>query len=1122
MNKFYIKLWSLLILLFGMLKIPVIQAENLNVFPMHTSEKLFLDVIATSEAFAFNANGMEVDVVANDRINATDNVILTAVNSVQKNSTIETVGAWPTGIYLSNTGKLVLVAGTIMPRVPLQYKLTNIITQNSATASIILYDVSNKFSNGEFYIWNEVDKSCYDTNANESLFTLHIVNIGATSTAISSAAGNGNKFRINATNVDNLNNNNDSNWSDVFGYPYYKFLTNATAIPSFGEITFKYRKSSITGNDTEVKLNAIRFGSMNGSEVLQSLGSVLDSYNAIKIYKAPTTPNLSTKTAFLGHNLTVQSVSGVSDSDVSKYKYYKLDSGIYTEILPNTPFNNTTLGNHTYYYSAINSAGCLGDKVALEVNVFSTSVTGGSVNINNTTGNVVTTICPEGSVQINNQVHGDTALLSKIYSWEVSENNGVNWNSLNDDSTGADYNYNSDFQGALLHLRAGITLSNIKKSIWLRRKTTEVNILTTNPYAYSNPIKINVENVNINFPNGVKTFSAALNTSFVLPVATSSVSGSTITYYTNTGAAISTISVPVTQKGSFLYTVKAVSPLGCVAIDQFEVNVFDINDCTTRTKKTYAKKAMTWTSGASKTFFQDEAISNNNAAYATLSGGVVLLGIGTVGIDLYFVKANGTLYTPAELVGKKVTIKLGEQYSGLKVAGGLSAVARITNETDPANLTLLNSSNTGKTFGVKGGVLDLLKGDNVFMFSFTPKGFSGENIPFNGIRLQLGSLLGVADLATVFYAYIEDDLQAISGSCVPDVKTVTPNLYHIDNNTKSLLYPNSQTDIDGNVSNVQNNNIILNNFAEDVTWGNRTEVLSVASALSSIVHPYYAADNDYNSYALINSTVGVLNQQFLQVHLKQKAQPGDQVRVVLSYPNINLINLSLLQLGNFKLVYYLGNTEVGFDTLEQFRILDIGLFNFGNHKKAVLVKPIKVPFDRIEIRQFQTINVNIGAGLHIYDIRVQPQMLFEGQTDPKQVTTICAAEPIAVQKPDICTTYKLSFAKILTWGNQLTDENGALLFEADGITPIRSILAIQDIPNSNLTFKYQSTNTNGTFTDHFNIARLYKEDENDKIVLLKIQSVRQGCDYGEPEYLKVKLQNCKDAVSNPNLRILSR
>lgn len=1112
MNTIKTRYWHLMLfILLGWIISPTVNAKN----PIPKNKKA-ADVITTmGDAFPFQMNGMVEDILSNDKINGT------AV-SYNNNVNVEQVGNWPTGIYINTAGKVVVVAGTVMPRVPLEYKVTSIADPSvSSTAKIIFYDVTNKFANHDFYIWNEVDSYCYTSNTNEVTATLHMVYIGSTPKTLASATSTGEKFRINTTGYNTVS----TDWTYRTGFSYYQFLSNSVTLQPFEEITYKYKIAS-TSSSADIKLSAVRFGIMDDREVSAAPGEALDNFSTIRIYKLDSAPGNKNKSASLDHNITALNVSGLSASEANNYVFYDSNNNV---IPATTVFPNNATGTYVFYYAKINGAGCIGAKSKLTLTVSSSSVNAGKINIDNISGLEEKNICAGSTVQIFNETHAGSTTTT-TYSWEMSEDEGNTWQTLSSNpDNSANYSYTSDGLIKYSHIK----VTSITKTVWLKRKT--YNNLNHNQFNYSNIVKINVENNIISYPGDVKSYSAALNGSLAVPAITASIPGSSVKIYDNNNHEI-TGNIPTDTKGTFTYTVLATAPSSCVTTDQFEVQVYDIIDCSTKTKRIYASKSIPWTSGASKTFFADDSqvktINDttgtylyNNAGYASLSGGVVLLGIGTVGIDLFFTKPDGTLYTPEELKGKKVTLKLGEQYSGVKVAGGLSVIGRKTTATTANNISIGltgNTSSVGMTVGVKGGVLDLLKGDNVFTFSFTPKTIRGEDVAFNGIRVQLGSLLAVADLASVFYAYIEEEEIATPGLCAQEEIRVTPYLYHIDDDTKTPLYPETQSDIDGNTYNVENENIVLNNFAQDITWGNRTEVLNVASALSSVVHPYYAVDNDYNTYALFNSTVGVLNQQFLQVQLRQRAEPGDQVRLVLSYPNINLINLKLLQLGNFKLVYYLGDAEVGQDKLEQFRVLDIGLFNFGNHKRAVLTKPVKVPFDRIEIRQFQTINVNIGDGLHIYDVRIQPQMLFEGQIDPKQITTICAAQPLAIQKPSLCTEFEVSFAKIKQWGIQLSDEDGNPLFETGTTNPIKSILEIEDIPNTTLAFRNQTTNANGTFTDNFNLTQLYKQYENEGVLLLKIQAKRQGCPYGEPEYLKVRLKNCIGAVTNPTIRVLSK
>ena len=165
-------------------------------------------------------------------------------------------------------------------------------------------------------------------------------------------------------------------------------------------------------------------------------------------------------------------------------------------------------------------------------------------------------------------------------------------------------------------------------------------------------------------------------------------------------------------------------------------------------------------------------------------------------------------WQPAEVKGKKVTLKLGEQYSGLKIAGGLSVVGRVTTASSN-NIGLVNgipagteNYNSGFSTAVKGGLLDALKGDNVFQFSFVPGDINGVPVPYNGVRIQLGSLLGVADLANVFYAYIEEE---VATDVSQDIIRVDP--------PQSLNYPTSQNDINGTyITGIDNEDFLLNKF----------------------------------------------------------------------------------------------------------------------------------------------------------------------------------------------------------------------------------------------------------------------------------------------------------------------
>ncbi len=726
-------------------------------------------------------------------------------------------------------------------------------------------------------------------------------------------------------------------------------------------------------------------------------------------------------------------------------------------------------------------------------------------------------VCYGNSTKIYNNISATSNVTAANinYKFQISINNGLSWEFLKD-SSGNDINLNNFTFDASGY--TGLSIPSVTSKTLIRRYAFNVGNPQLN--SVTEPIVAETTQNEIKFDKGINSFAIqeylptlAGSGKFIIPAGITTTEPSDVVITKSDGSVV-TPGQELTglTAGEYEFTVTATTKtgaavVGCITSTKFKLIVYSLANCNVATKKIFATHQQMWTSGLSGVADPERAVNGDRSQYATLTGGVVLLGIGTVGIDLYFTKPNGTLYTAAELKGKKVTIKLGEQYSGLKIAGGVTVVGRNINSLSDISGVAPPAANTGFTYGVKGGLLDALKGDNVFEFSFVPSQSNGTPVDFNGIRIQLGSLLGVADLATVFHAYIEEDYTVNPATPeTPSTIQVTP--------PASLIYPTEQRDIDGTmITGINNIGITLNNFTDDVTWGNRSEVLNVASGLSSVVHPYYAVDNNYDSYTLFNSTAGVLNQQFLRTHLRQVARPGDQIQITLAYPNLNVLNLSLLQLGNFKIVYYLGDVEVGSELMEEFRVLDIGLFNFKNKRRAVISKPIKIPFDSFEIQQFNTVSVNLGDGLHIHDIRVAPMMLFNGQLDPKEVTPICAADFLGIQSPDFCTDYAISFAKIISFGDAYTNTDGSPLLDKEG-NPIKMITAVEDIPNSELTYSH----IDGSIK-YYTINQLYTEHEIEGIILVKVQTMRQGANYGDPQYLRVKLSNCNEAIVNPVIKL---
>lgn len=772
-------------------------------------------------------------------------------------------------------------------------------------------------------------------------------------------------------------------------------------------------------------------------------------------------------------------------------------------------------------------------------------------------------VCYNGSFKMYNRTSATSEITAANvdYKYQFSNDGGLTWqfikgySATNNNKTIIDVSIpkpDGDNSTDIVHDKDQyntIEFINVTSDFLIRRYS--FNAGQPNLYSWTEPIEVKVEQNTIQFANGVNSFSIVKGTPFYLPQVTTTYKSDLkyfrinpdsgdLTEITDTQSPISLTLPEGVESKTYEFLVQATttntggnnnsnisSALGCETLEIFKVIVYDPTKCNIYTKRTFATHVKSWTSGLSGVANPEQAIPQdyngeihvNRANAATLIGGVVLLGIGTVGVDLYFTDESGNLLN---LKNKKVVIKLGEQYSGLKVAGGLSVRAIKTDRT--LNNLSVAPNLVGATKGVKGGVLDALKGDNVFEYSFIPATTSGTPEEFNGVRIQLGSLIGVADLASVFYAYIEEE-DTITNN---DDYCTLINSDIIVSPPSSLQYPDNQRDVDvsyvkSGSDKIENQNIKLNRSAEDAYWGNYSEVLNVASSLSSVVFPYYSIDDDYDSYTLFNATAGVLNMQFLRAKLRQAARPGDQVQITLAYPNINVLNLNLLQLRDFKIVYYNKGAKVGEELLEKFRVLDIGLFNFKDKRRAVLSRPVNFIYDEVELQQFNTVSVNLGDGIHIHDIRINPLLAFSTQQDPKDVTEICAAEPIIIEKPDFCTTYRLSLARVSKFGTEnYKKEDGSDLLDYKGrkIYPIEEIVDLT--PEELTSFGIDSTVFNSIDLDnelkaYFNLelSQLFTGELYDGKMLIKLQAVRKGCDYGEPQYLRVDFNNCNQGIINP-------
>ncbi|MEG0983451.1 hypothetical protein [Algoriella sp.] len=1085
----------------------------------NNSAFIFTDILkANNDLFKWNNKNLLV--LTNDTYDGLATPIILSGATV--NSTLSQVGTWPSGITLNTvTGEVVVVNGTVMPVTPLQYQLC---TSNGtcSIATISFFDAENDIS-----ISGIVKEQCgYDGNISNYILTVtnnlpYVITTSA-SEKIQITFNVENGLPVNdkiESFISSLGDN--SNWNIKEEYrlsglidsnDYIFTLNNNVTIPAFGTVTLQFSKNwnkSFDLGENNINSLNIDLKYLDGSNAnIDKKRENNTLFISVFRLKATSVPTVSTKKVDQGQVITVGEAANLG-LNTSGYKFY-LNDGV-TEIFSNYIIPTATNQPFSFKYKST----CDEIIVNVDVNVDVGFPNPGTITLDTASSNKTLinnlSVCYDSTVTVFGLTDASSGLLLFNYYWEISYDNGVTWLAEADSGSTTSNGKNS------------VTISNVTNTIKVRRRAKPISV--DSKYAYSNEVTINAQQNDIKFSDGINSFAVQEyvptvtgSGKFTIPNTITTTLASDIVIRKSDGTVVNPgqeLTGLTAGEHEFTVTATTKSPapvVGCVTTTKFKLIVYSLANCNVATRKIFATHQQMWTSGLSGVSTPERAVNGDRSQYATITGGVVLLGIGTVGVDLYFTKPDGTLYSSAELKGKKVTVKIGEQYSGLKVAGGLSVVGRNATSLSSILGTVPPLINSGFSFGVKGGVLDALKGDNVFAFSFVPSESNGTTVPFNGIRIQLGSLIGVADLATLFYAYIEEDytVSPTNPSQADNVIKVSP--------PSSLQYPTEQRDVDGSIlTGIKNTDVTLNKFVDDVTWGNRSEVLNVASGLSSVIHPYYAVDDNYDSYTLFNATAGVLNQQFLRTHLRQVARPGDQIQITLAYPNVNVVNLSLLQLGNFKVVYYLGETKVGEELMEKFRILDIGLFNFRNKRRSVISTPIKIPFDSFEIQQFNAVSVNLGDGLHVHDVRVSPMMLFEGQKDPKEITYICAADFLGIQNPDYCTDYEISVAKILQYGDAYTDANGTTLVDKEG-NQIRMITQVEDIPNSSQNFVFSHFGTN---VKYYSIKKLYQEAENasDGVILIKIQTKRQGSNYGDPQYLRVKLINCNQSVVNPIIKL---
>lgn len=435
--------------------------------------------------------------------------------------------------------------------------------------------------------------------------------------------------------------------------------------------------------------------------------------------------------------------------------------------------------------------------------------------------------------------------------------------------------------------------------------------------------------------------SVAVDETVLWPNVTAELNGSSvpITWNDDQGDP-TTLPTSFNAIGNYTYVAVAESSNACSAFVTVTVNVYDPEVCPPTMKRVYATNT-DWgsiiTGGVSN---QNNAVDGNVKTYSTITTGVGALGVGTTWQTLYFDQTVSA--------GTPVTIKLGKEYSGLMLAGGLSVVG------------VKNGADIGVIQTVQGGLLDLLAADNVIEFTFVPSDLSGPQ-DYDAVRISQGALLSVAQNVKVYGAYYKEPGQL---DCDP-----------IDANTNSDVL--------------------------DVLHGVQDLGLGVASATASVVDPWNAVDDDLNTSAKLVRGVSVLNAATLTVIFKQTVQPTDSLRILTKDITNHGVNLNLLTGYSFQ--RYMGETPVG-DPIQGGDVLNLTLLYFSGDKQALMIDSYDEPYDRIQIASGSVVQAALSDQVEIFDVAVIPTITNE---DDEKEFEVCQGDEIIIKQQDDCTTYQV-------------------------------------------------------------------------------------------------------------------
>ncbi|MBF4488043.1 hypothetical protein IRZ78_24855, partial [Flavobacterium sp. CSZ] len=438
---------------------------------------------------------------------------------------------------------------------------------------------------------------------------------------------------------------------------------------------------------------------------------------------------------------------------------------------------------------------------------------------------------------------------------------------------------------------------------------------------------------------GVTSSIAVIKDSSVTLNATSN---GTIAWYDQQGNLLPSNTVgPLNTVGIFTYTVVATNANGtCTTSQTVTISVIDPATCDTLLERVYANSELSGSIITGAVTNGPLAVDIDPSTYSTITTGLGLLGIGTTWQNLQW---------PTTIAkGTPVTVKLGLQNSLLAVGGSISVIGT---KRDGSN----NPVDIGTLQSVSGSLLTLLPGQNSFEYTFVPSNTSGVQ-DYDGIRVQLGSVLSVAQNINVYDAYYKKQVTQIA--C-------------------------GQGDI------------------EDIFSGAKELAgLGVLTATVGVSNPWNVADGDVATYATMFNGVGVLANAELAATFRTPSMVGDSLRITISKPG-TLLSLGVLSGLNIQL--YSGNIAVGPPIQgDNGSLLTLKLLA-GDTMAMTIVAPQTQPYDRVVITLGGAANVLDQLRVHTID-RVTNTQVIGG--DPDNKITVCPGAAITLTvPPKSCADY---------------------------------------------------------------------------------------------------------------------